>query len=170
MGPQTFPYTPTPTLAGYMAWFPQITGIPTTGDTPVIPPDSIWWNWAYNTATGTVNTQIAQVPGPFYLQAVYNLAAHWQVMWTPDPDPPVLYPKNNRQQLGWLAWLRKQYNLGGFTPGVVQTTADQGTATGLLVSDTLKNLTIDELQMLKTPWGTAYLGIASKAGTIWGLA
>jgi hypothetical protein len=157
---------PKPTFAGFVAWFPAITGIPLT----VIPADSQWLAWGYGTSINTVNPQIAQVPGPFYLQAVYNLAADWVLNWAPDPDPPVPYPTKNRYNLPYMAFLRKQWNLGGFTPGVVQSTADESTSESLVVPEQLKGLTIDQLGNLKTPYGRAYLGIAQKAGNIWGIS
>lgn len=161
---------PQPTFAGFAgsdtAWFYITTGIPTT----VIPLDSTYLGWGYGTAITTVNAQIAQVPGPQFLQAVYNYAADWIVNWAPDPTPPVPYPVKNRQNLPWMAFLRKQYNLNSFVPGVVTTSADEGTAMSLQVSETLKNMTIDQLDQLKTPWGRAYLGIAQKAGNLWGIS
>ena len=160
---------PAPTFDGFAgsqsAWFYQNTGIPLT----VIPLDSVYLKWGYGTAMATVNRQIARAPGPFYLQAVYGLATDWVINWCPDPNPPVPFPTKNRYNLPYLAYLRKQWNLNGFTPGVVQSTSDEGTSESLVVPDQFKALTIDQLANLKTPYGRLYLGIAQKVGTLWGL-
>lgn len=162
-----------PSLEGYTAWLYPITGI-----TPAaLPPDSPWLGYAYGTALFTVNPQLILVRGPFFTQAVYNLAADLQVQWTPDVDPPVFYPTpwpaqgdGDPQQLKFFEYLRKQYDVNGFVPGVVEATADEGTSTSLKVPDNFDTLTIDQLQNLKTPWGRVYLGYAMKAGTLWGLS
>jgi hypothetical protein len=156
----------TPSLAGFITWFYQNTGIPTD----VIPADSPYFGYGYGTAINTVNPQIAQVPGPFFTQAVYNLATDWVINWAPDPSPPVPYPTKNRYNLPYMAFLRKQWNLSGFTPGVVQSTSDVSTAETLVVPKQLEMLTIQQLGNLKTPFGRAYLGIAAAAGTLWGIS
>jgi hypothetical protein len=72
--------------------------------------------------------------------------------------------------LAFFANLRQQFNLLGFVAGVVQTTTDQGTSSGLVVPDFFKNLTFSDLDLLKTPWGRNYLAYAQKAGpTVFGL-
>ena len=155
-----------PSLANFIPFFYQTTGIPDT----VIPESSVWFGYAYDTAINTVNPQIGAVPGPFYSQAVYYFGCDWMINWAPDPVPPVLFPTGNRKQLGYMAFLRAKWNLTGFTPGVVQSTADESTSESLVVPEQLKMLTIDQLGNLKTPYGRAYLGIAQKAGVLWGLS
>jgi hypothetical protein len=66
--------------------------------------------------------------------------------------------------------LRAKYGLDSFVLGVIQSSADQGTSQSLLVPDWVKNLTMFDLALLKTPWGRRYLGLAQAYGpTIWGL-
>lgn len=65
---------------------------------------------------------------------------------------------------------RRGYKIAGFVPGVVTSTSDQGTSVGLLVPDAFKGLTIMDLQLLRTPYGRAYLSLAQDAGpNCWGL-
>lgn len=71
----------------------------------------------------------------------------------------------------YFAQLRTKFNLGIFAPGVVASASDVSTSTGLLNQDFMKGLTLEDLQLLKTPWGRAYMAIAQKIGpTIWGVA
>ena len=120
------PNSPTPTFAGFQLWVTNVVGIPSTA-IPATPP---FEQWAYDTAVALVNLQLQGVPGPLYLQAVYNLATDTLINWCVDV-PGVYYPTNNPNQLGWFAYLRKQFNISGFTAGVVQASYDQGSSTNL---------------------------------------
>ncbi|MGH7250011.1 MAG: hypothetical protein ACREGC_03485, partial [Minisyncoccia bacterium] len=66
--------------------------------------------------------------------------------------------------------LRKGFGLLRFVPGVVTSVSDSGTSTGLLNSEFMRTLQIQDLQYIKTPWGRQYLAMAQRAGpTLWGL-
>lgn len=158
--------TPCPTLAGFQQWVYIAMGIPDT----VLPEGSIWFTYAFDTAVATVNLQISCVPGPLYLQAVYNLGGHYILSWAQDPVPPVPYPTNNPDQIPYLAFLRQQWNILGFTPGIVQEASDQGTAAALTLPDQYKDFTIANVSQTKDPWGRRYLEIASSVGTLWGIS
>jgi|SRR5688572_1660913 len=70
----------------------------------------------------------------------------------------------------YFANLRKQLKINSFVPGIVANTSDLTTSVGLDNPDFMKNLTLEQLQLLKTPFGRAYLMIAQKYGpTVWGL-
>lgn len=67
--------------------------------------------------------------------------------------------------------LRQQFKMTQFAPGVVASSSDVSTAVGLDNPKFLQGLTIEDLQLLKTPYGRAYLGLAQKYGpSIWGLS
>lgn len=157
-----------PTLAGYIPWFYQATGIPDT----VIPKDSPYFEAAFDTATATVNLYLTAAGGPIYQQAVYNLAAAYQVGWQPDPEPPVNFPQPTKggQYLPWMQYVRQQYNLAGFVPGVTQATSNDVSSVTLEVSEAMKSFTLGQLQLTKTPWGQVYLGIAQSVGSLWALS
>lgn len=159
-------YSPRPTLAGFQAWVYSAMGIPDT----VIPEGSFWFFEAYNTSLATVNLQICHVPGPFYLQAVYNLGGDFLINWAQDPVPPIPYPTGNPTGIPYLEFLRKQWNILGFTPGIVQEASDQGTAAELTLPSQYKDFTIANIAQTKTPWGRRYLAIASAVGTMWGIS
>jgi hypothetical protein len=65
---------------------------------------------------------------------------------------------------------RSTYGINRFAPGVVTSTGDQGTNVGLLNPKFMQNLTLADLQYMKTPWGRAYLSISQKFGSLWGLS
>jgi hypothetical protein len=170
----TFPFQPWPTFAGFQSYVWNVAGFPQDA----LPPNAEIWIWAYNTATATVNEQIEVVPGPQYLQAVYFLGTDFIVNWAPDqpgvfypspPAPPPTVDGNPTTNTGFFAWLRNSYNITGFFPGFITASNDQGTGSSYMVPKTFDNYNIGNLQQLKTPWGRAYLAIASSVGSLWGL-
>lgn len=71
----------------------------------------------------------------------------------------------------FFAQLRSKLNLGIFAPGVVSNASDVSTSTGLNNPKFMEGLTLENLQLLKTPWGRAYLAIAQRLGpNVWGLS
>lgn len=66
---------------------------------------------------------------------------------------------------------RRGYKINSFAPGIVSSANDLSTGVGLVVPDFMRNLTLQNLQLVKTPFGRAYLEIAQQYGpTAWGLA
>lgn len=138
-----------------------------------LPDDSPSIGYAYDTAFATVNPVFACTPGPFYLQAVYNLGGHLLATWAPDVTtrPPYPYKTVDGVEYGYFQFLRLQNNILGFTTGVVQASSDEGTSVSMLVPKNLEKLTLSQLQLLSTPWGRQYLGIAQDWGpTNWGIS
>lgn len=156
---------PQPTFSGFTAWLPGAVGVPANA----IPAGSPYPQWAYDVAIATVNHQLMRVPGPQYMLAVYNLAADQLINWCPDVTPTVPYPDAS-SQVGFFAWAREKFDVTAFAAGVVQSAADESTSETLATPDALKNLTLGQLQNLKTPWGRQYLAFAQTVGTMWGLS
>jgi hypothetical protein len=144
------PLPTTPTEADYLANFLRTTvGI----STAALPDSNVAIDTSYNLALETVNPLINAVSPVLYVQAVYNLAVD------------ILY--NIAQDTGSSTYFtdaRKTWNIFGFVAGVVSTASDNGTGDSLVVPDSLSQLTLADLQNLKTPWGRAYLAIAQKWG------
>jgi hypothetical protein len=136
----------------------------------VLAPGSVWFTYAFNVAIALVNQQLNQVPGPIYMLAVYNLGADNLISWAQDPSPPVPYPSDNPGGVPYLQFLRQQWNISGFNPGVVMQASDQGTAAILVPLEQYKNYTLGQLQNLKTPYGRQYLAFAASVGSLWGLS
>lgn len=161
-----------PTLAGYLAFIRN--GMRIT--TAVLPDDSPWIEWSYQEALGIVNRALKQVRAPvktvwsIYTRAVYNLAGHYLVEGAPDVDdaPDIA---GSDPLLPYFAWMRSQLDMAGFVSGVIQSTSDNGTGNSMVVSDAMKGLTFSDLQLMKSPWGRTYMGIAQKYGpSIWAVS
>lgn len=71
----------------------------------------------------------------------------------------------------YFAGLRGQYGIDNVSTGVVSETHDESTGSSFVVPEQFKDLTIGDLQNLKTPYGRAYMAFAQKYGqTLWGLS
>lgn len=160
-----------PTLSGFVTFIAQVMGITTQqlpSDSPVIP-------LAYNVAIQTVNILLGACPTPgadptlpsLYALAVYNLAGDRLLNWAQDPTNAPIY----KDGLPFFAYIRKTLNLTGFVPGVIQSTNDLTTGGSYVVPDAFQNMTIGDLQNLKTTYGRTYLALAQDYGpSDWGLS
>jgi hypothetical protein len=152
---------PQPTLAGFITFIRGVMGI----DPLLLPDNSPAIEWAYANSLMIVNRDLSLVginspiQTTLYIEAVYNLGGDNVINYAPD-QPGRTY----------FAELRRSMNITSFAAGVVQSASDNGTSDTLAVPDALKNLTISQLQNMKTPWGRRYLAIAQTYGTMWGVA
>lgn len=123
-------------------------------------------------ALAVVNPVIARIsgsPGPvcppglprvsLYEVAVYNLAADYLINYTTDVEDGDFFSE-----------ARAKYKIGNFTPGVVQSTSDEGTSSSLVVQKMAEEFSLGDLQNLKTPYGRQYLTIAQSVGIDWGIS
>lgn len=161
----TYPYTPTPTEPGFESWVYTVMGVPAI----YLPSGSPVFDDAYNTAISIANPMFQVVPGPIYLQMVYNLGGHLLATWAPDV-PGLVYINIENVSYGFFQYLRKQNNMLGFTTGIVQSSSDEGTSASMVVPHQANNLTLSQLQITTTVWGRTYLGYAQSYGTNWGLS
>lgn len=154
-----------PTQALFDAFVREEMGINST----VLPDNSKYLIWAYHQSRALVNRQIQLVSPLMYLIAVNNLGGDILVNIAQDvPDaPPVA---GSKPPAPFFAYTRRQLNLNSFVTGVITSTSDQGTSESMEVPDFVKNLTIADLQNLKTIWGRNYIGIAQSVGSDWGLS
>lgn len=109
-----------------------------------------------------VNKAINHGSSRLYTLAVYNLATDRLLNFAPDRSLPTpqSYFKQQRENL----------KIENFTPGVVSHAGDDNTSAGLLNPEQMKFLTLNDLQMLKTPYGRQYISIAQAYGNQpWGL-
>jgi hypothetical protein len=150
-----------PTLAGFIDFIRGVMGI----DPLLLPDNSPAIEWAYANALMIVNPTLglvgvkSPIETTLYIEAVYNLGGDNIINYAPD-QPGRTY----------FADLRRSMNITSFAAGLVQSASDSGTSDSLAVPDALKNLTISQLQNMKTPWGRRYLAIAQTYGTMWGVA
>lgn len=157
-----------PTLADFLTFVRNVMGVPVLA----LPDNSPYLTYAFNIACMIVNPVLrcVQVPVPpgisqswgYYSLAVLNLSGDNLINWAQDV-PPSTYFKDLR------ASGDGGYGVSEFVAGVISAAADNDTSTSIQVSDTLKNLTLSNLQQLKTPYGRMYLSLAQDYGSIWGL-
>ncbi len=143
----------TPTQAGFLAWVRTRMGVSVDD----LPDDSVFIGYAYDVAIALVNPALAAVP-PIYMLAVYNLGGDNLVNFAPDIPPSTFWSD-----------LRASYGTYAFAPGVVTSSSDGGTSTSLLNPEFMKDLTLSNLQNLKSPYGRQYLAFAQSYGGLWGL-
>jgi hypothetical protein len=127
-----------PTLAGFTDFVRNVMGI-SVGD---LPDDSPWLEFSYDIAIDIVNDALNTINGAVYTQAVYNLAG----------DNLINFAQDGTGQT-YFADLRKQWNILGFVPGVVESTSDEGTSASYVVQEAAKTFTLADIQNLKTPYG-----------------
>jgi hypothetical protein len=148
-----------PTLPGYLFWIREIMAVPKI----VLPDNSPYIELSYDLSIEIVNRYIEWASGIVYTQCVYNLGGDYLVQMA--QDNPNLQPPNNT----YWADLRASMGVNSFLPGLVNQAQDQGTEASVQLLSAMENLTIADLQQLKTPWGRVYLGLAQSVGSMWGL-
>lgn len=145
-------------------------------------------SWASGLATGTTSAPHAIVPGDrLSISGVSPLAysgdqklGYVVVQAVPDTSHFSYTVAANPGTANLLAGaaaveqyftrLRSTLKLGAFAPGMVASTSDLSTSVGLLNPDFMRGLTLENLQLLKTPWGKAYLSLAQSYGSnLWGM-
>lgn len=147
--------SPPPTQAGFNAWVASYMAVPSSA----LPPSSDALTNAYTFATDWVLPVINTVSPLQYTAAVYNLGGALLVQYAPD-QPGQTY----------FADLRTNLKLNSFEAGVVASSGDEGTSVSLQVAEGFKNLSVGDLELLKSPWGRTYLNIAQQYGPLWGLS
>ena len=154
------PVESTPTIEGFVNWIQNIMGVPVAA----LPVDSPYITLAYNISASTVNLYLGCVSGLLYTQAVYALGG--DILCNIVQDDPNAPPPYNT----YWADLRASLGVNNFTPGMINAANDEDTSAAILTPASLQNLTLADLQNLKTPWGRMYLSIAQSVGTLWGLS
>ena len=143
-----------PTPAEYLQFIRNVMGIPTSALPDNLPVIAM----SFDVALEIVNLTLNQMSSLIYTLAVYNLAGDNLINFAPDQ------PGSN-----YFATARTSFNSTGFVAGVIGASADESTSQTLITPDAMKNLTLADLQNLKTPWGRQYLAFAQSYGTLWGL-
>lgn len=151
-----------PTIEGFITFIRDVMGIPVEA----LPDDSATVILAFDVAVAIVNQQLELASQLIYNLCVYNLGGDCVINWAPDLIP---FPDSD-PAVGYFTYLRKQFGVYEFIGGIVTTASDQGTAGAVMVSEGLKNLTVNQLNNLKTPYGRAYMGWAASVGTLWGIS
>ncbi len=149
-----------PNLPDYTQFVQNVMGISTV----YLPANSPFLGYALQRAQNIVLNVPTQLPGFEYTWAVYNCAGHIQLTITPDQVVDGV-------SYSYFTDQRKSHDLLLTVSGVVASSSDDGTSVSNAVPDALKELTIEDLGFMRTPWGRAYLSYAQDFGpTVWGLS
>jgi len=146
-----------PTIEGYLAFLREGVGI----GPEYLPDDSLWVQATFDMARATVNDALiwADCGRSVYTMAVYNYGAD-----------RLLNLANDAAGQCFFRDLRSSLGLHSFSAGLVVSSSDQGTSQTLEIIAAAKSMTLTDLQMMKTPYGRAYLDYAQNyGGNIWGL-
>lgn len=144
----------TPTLAGFEAYCRTPAGITTTV-MPVNDPGFALW---YAIALEWIPCELQQVSPLLYTYTVYNWGVSVLLQFQQDQDGQT-YFTDKRAAFG-------VYNL---VAGVISATADEATSTALTVGQGMSNLTLEDLQRIKDPYGRQAIATLMEMGTLWGL-
>ena len=141
-------------------WAAGIVSVVAAASTPILPGDDVTvTGLSPNTYNGTV--QVLATPDDTHFTYVKS---------QPGSSPAVITAAAQVSEY-FFNKLRRQLRLNSFVPGVVTSANDLSTGAGLLNPDFLRYLTFENLQLIKTPWGRAYLAVAQKWGpTLFGLS
>lgn len=167
--------TSQPTLAGFQNFITSVMGISTT----ILPSNSPVIGMAFAVALSIVNQALVNVCVPqfdstgaqlnsgglsIYALCVYNLAGSNLLAYAQDQNGAPVVEGSGDPGLPFFQWTRKQFNINGFTSGVVQASSDDGTSVSLVVQEAAKMFTLANLQALKDPYGRQYLALAQSYG------
>jgi hypothetical protein len=145
----------TPNVTDYTTFLRSGVGIPVAD----LPDDSMWIPTTLAIAIAQVNLALTCTVAPIYSLACYNLGADRLLNFALDLP-----------QRSYFTDLRKTLGLLSFAAGLVASSSDSATSQSLQVIEAAKKMTLTDLQLAKTPYGRAYMGIAQSYGpTIWGL-
>jgi hypothetical protein len=147
-----------PNLADYMLFLQNNVGIPESY-LPYTPVPSPFIEYAFYRAMNLVIRVSTFGSGFDYTLAVYNCAAHIQLVITPDQTERTFFRKK-----------RDEYDLLKPVVGLVASSSDEGTSVTNAVPDALRQLTISDLGFMRTVWGREYLAYNQDYGCPWGLS
>lgn len=148
---------PLPNMTDYLA-FIRAQGIPVQSlpdDSPIIQATlDMAMEWVY---------QPIQFCFPaIYVRAVYLFALDRLINFASDPA--------GSGSTGYFATLRASLGINNTVLGLIQSSSDESTSQSWMIPDALKNLSLADLQSLKTPYGREYMAIASQFAPMWGLS
>ena len=147
---------PLPNMTDYLA-FIRAQGIPVQA----LPDDSPIIQVTFDLAMDWVYRRIQCASRVWYARAVYLFALDRRINFASDPI--------ECGTDGYFATLRSKLGINTASTGIIQASSDNSTSQSWMIPDALKNLSLADLQNLKTPYGREYLAIASQFSPIWGL-
>lgn len=154
------------TIAGFLDFIRNTMQIPVIA----LPDDSPSIQIALAIAEDLTNPALKAIQSPacstlnytgssIYDLAVYNLGGDNLINFAQDVSGGTFFQT-----------ARQSYGINSFVAGVISSTSDNGTGESMVVPDSLKNLTLQNLQQLKTPYGRQWLYFSQAYGTLWGIS
>ena len=131
--------------------FVRAEGVSTT----VLPDDSLYLSTAYDIASSIVNTDINLISSIIYDLSVYNLGM----------DNLINFAQDVTGQTYW-ADIRKQFNVNSFVAGVIKESNDETTGQTIETPEYFKQMSLINLQNLKTPYGRVYMQYSMQYGGV----
>lgn len=120
----------------------------------VLPTDSEYLQWALDWGTHRALQDTTGTMAPMeYVIACYNAGTHWLLRECPDQPGQTFFQS-----------ARTQYTLTSFVAGPVLSSSDSGTSQTLAGSDAVRNLPLSAMDLIKTPWGQAFLAYQQAFG------
>lgn len=144
-----------PSLLGFLDFLRTQVEIPISA----LPDNSPQIEPSYDQSIDEVNDDLALVSVNIYTTAIYNLATHYLVNVARDVDGST-----------YFAEAQDKFGLTRFVVGPLSSAADVSTSDSFAIPDYVKRMSISDVELMKTPWGRAYMSIAMKAGTLWGIS
>ena len=103
-----------------------------------------------------------KIPGSLnsYVEAVYNLAFHLLLVFTPDQPGQSFFTS-----------ARTQFSLPNFRGGIVMAAGDQGSSQTMIVPAFFQTITLEALEATRTPWGRMWVEYEQMYGpAVWGFS
>lgn len=147
----------TPTLEGFTEFVTDVMGVPAASF-----PSEGSLGMVFRLARDLVMTDLNAIDPSLYEACVYNLAASYLLKFAQD-NPQSAQPR-------YWADIRKNLGMNTTTPGLIQSSSDNGTSQSWMIPDSLKNLSLADLDAMKNPYGQFYLSIMQQVGSVWGMA
>lgn len=148
----------TPNLTDFLTFLATSVQIPSAA----IPAGSPWPGYALDQAIALALNPPNPPSVVGYSLACYNGGTHILLSITPD-TPPQTYFTEQRGTDGFSLILP--------STGLVQAAGDQGTSGSVSAPKWVEGLTIADLDMMKTPWGRAFLAWNQSYGpSVWGVS
>lgn len=147
----------TPTLEGFKTFVRDIMQVPGGA----VPPDGVL-NMVFRLANDLVIRDLRLIDGSLYTDCVYNLAASYLLKFAQDTA--------NSTPPGYWAGVREKLGMNSGTVGLIQSSSDNGTSQSWMIPDSLKNLSLADLDAMRNPYGRFYLSIMQQYGSVWGWA
>ena len=138
----------TPNLPDFTA-FCYAQGVPTSD----LPDTSPYLAWALDYGQALTLYVPPPLPSKIYVLAVYNLSFHRLLKIAQDQQGQTFFTDQ-----------RAAFSLLSFVTGPVASSGDVSTNQVLVVPEWMKNMTMATNDLLKTPWGRAYLEYAQSYG------